>query len=50
MGAKKKLNVAYISGAFLVAGLLGWAASSFAVFCIALAVMLALSAYAGEIR
>lgn len=50
MGAKKKLNVAYVGGAFLVAGLLGWATSSFGVFCIALALLVALSVYAGEIR
>jgi hypothetical protein len=50
MGAKRKLNGANVCGTFLVAGLLGWVTGSVAVFLIALAVLLAVSYYAGDIR
>lgn len=50
MGAKAKLNAAYVHGAFVVAGLVGWIAGSWLVFLIALGVLLIASFAAGEIR
>ena len=50
MGAKHKLNAAYTGGALLVAGLLGWLTGSWVVFLVALAVLLALSCYTGDLR
>ena len=50
MSARQKLNVAYLNSCALVAALLGVAAGSWAVFLVALAVLVASGVYAGEIR
>jgi hypothetical protein len=50
MGAKQKLNGAYLVGAFLVAGLAGIAFDSFLVFWVALVGLLIADLIAGHIR
>ena len=50
MGAKQKLNSAHFLGALVVAGLVGGAAESFAVFAIALAGLLIAGLVSGDIR
>jgi hypothetical protein len=50
MGAKKKLNVAYVNGSLLIAGLAGLAAASWVVFVTVFAISVALNWYAGNIR
>ena len=50
MGAKTKLNAAYLHGALLVAGLAGLATGSPATFAAVLAGLLIASILAGDIR
>jgi hypothetical protein len=50
MGARQKLNKVHFIGSLGVAGLLGLATGSVAVFVIAVAVMIGASIYTGEIR
>ena len=50
MGAKHKLNAAYTGDRLLIAGLLGWTTGSVEIFIVALAVLLVLSWYSGELR
>jgi len=50
MSAKHKLNAANWVGAVLVAGLIGGAAGSWAVFLVAVAVLLASGWQSGDIR
>jgi hypothetical protein len=50
MSAKHKLNSAHFLGALLVAGLVGRAAQSFAVFLVTLIALLAAGYHAGDIR
>ena len=50
MGARTKLNVAYVNGSLFVSALLGILAGSWAIFEIALLVSLTSGIYAGEIR
>jgi hypothetical protein len=50
MPAREKLNAAYFHGSLLVAALAGWACSSWAVFAVALVVLLAANLLAGDIR
>lgn len=50
MSARHKLNVAFLNGALLVAGVLGLGSQSWAVFLIALALLIASGVYMGEIR
>lgn len=50
MGARQKLNQAYLTGSVLVAGIAGWLMQSWMVFIFALLVLVGLSLYAGEIR
>ncbi len=50
MGARQKLNVAYVNGGLLVAAILGVASQSWAVFLASLAVLIGGSVYLGEIR
>ena len=50
MSARRKLNRATIQGCLLLAGALGYAFGSWAVFAVTLAAALALSWYAGGIR
>lgn len=50
MGARKKLNQAYVTGSLLVAGVIGLATESLVVFIVALAILLVGNLYTGEIR
>ncbi len=50
MNARKKLNVAYLNGCLLVAGIVGIVAGSWPVFVVALAVVALVSIYTGNIR
>jgi hypothetical protein len=50
MPARDKLNAAYFHGSLVVAALAGWACSSWAVFGVAVVVLLAGNLLAGEIR
>ena len=50
MSAKHKLNAANLLGAAVVAGLIGGLAGSWAVFLVALAVLVASGLQSGEIR
>lgn len=50
MGARQKLNRAFFNGSLLLAGLTGACTESWLVFGLALAVLLALNLWAGEIR
>jgi len=50
MGARQKLNSAYFVGSLLFAGLAGAATQSWFVFVLAVAVLVALNIYLGEIR
>jgi len=50
MGARHKLNAAYFNGSLLLAALAGGLADSWAVFAAALALLLGLNLYLGEIR
>jgi hypothetical protein len=50
MGARRKLNEAFFTGSVLLAGAAGALAQSWAVFFIALAVLLLSNLYRDEIR
>jgi len=50
MGARQKLNQAYLNGTIVVATLIGILAQSWAVFWLALALGIASSFFGGEIR
>ena len=50
MGARQKLNTAAIQGAFIVAGIAGWAFGSWSVFAIAIAILLVCAMHSGDIR
>ena len=50
MPAREKLNAAYLHGSLALAGLAGWACSSWLVFAAAFALLLAGNLLAGEIR
>jgi len=50
MPARQRLNAAYFQGSVLLAGLIGWACSSWAAFAAALGVLLAGNLLAGDIR
>lgn len=50
MGARAKLNAAHINGALLVAGVVGYAAKSWLVFWLVLAVIIGGSLHSGGIR
>lgn len=50
MGARQKLNVSYFTGSIVVAAGVGGLTQSCTVFLVALAVLLALNLYFGEIR
>jgi hypothetical protein len=50
MGARKKLNGAFICGSLIVATVAGLITHSFAVFLIGAAVLVGLSFYTGDIR
>jgi hypothetical protein len=50
VNARNKLNVAYMNGALIVAGVIGVAMQSLLAFGIALAVLVAISVCASDIR
>jgi len=50
MGARHKLNIAYLNGALIVAALVGGLADSWIVFLITAGIGVVLSLAAGEIR
>ncbi len=50
MGARQKLNQAYLNGTIVMATMIGIMAQSWAVFWLALAVGIASSFFGGEIR
>jgi len=50
IGAKQKLNAAHIGGALILAALAGAAAESFAVFVVALTVLVTVGLRTGDIR
>ena len=50
MGARQKLNVAYLHGCLLVSGLVGLVAQSWALFWLALVVTVVACCHSGEIR
>lgn len=50
MNARKKLNAAYVTGAVVMASIIGAITQSWIVFVISTAVLTMLSLHAGEIR
>ena len=50
MGARQKLNSAYLLGSVVLAGWIGAMAQSFFVFLLALGFLVALKCYSGDIR
>ena len=50
MGAREKLNAAYLNGSLLLAAVAGCLVESWLVFVLTLAVLLVLNLYAREIR
>lgn len=50
MGAKSKLNSAYINGALVIAGMVGLITGSCTVFAVVCIVLIASSIVAGDIR
>ena len=50
MGARHKLNQAYLNGSLLMAGAIGWAMESMTVFIVALGALVMLSLHSGDIR
>jgi hypothetical protein len=50
MGAKQKLNSAHLSGALVIAGLIGLATQSWTVFLVALSGFIVVDVVAGDIR
>ena len=50
MTARKKLNVAFINGSVLLAGLIGYVCQSWIAFALALVLLLGMSIYAGDVR
>lgn len=50
MGARQKLNEAYFIGELFIAGIIGMATGSFAVFVAVLGALVAMSMHSGGIR
>ena len=50
VGAREKLNEAYVIGSLLLAAIAGWISGSWLVFIIAAVILLALNLHAGDIR
>ena len=50
MGARHKLNSAYINGALIIAGLFGLLLENWTVFMIVVIIQIASSVYLGDIR
>ena len=50
MGARKKLNSAYLTGSVLIAGLIGYASGSWGILVLALAVLIGANLLSGDVR
>lgn len=50
MGAKNDLNEIYLSGSVIMAAMIGASAQSWAVFFVALILLVGISAFTGKIR
>jgi hypothetical protein len=50
MNARQKLNLAYVNGAVVIAGVVGLLAESWGVFCLALIVLMVIHLGSGGIR
>ena len=50
MGARTKLNVAYLNGSLIVAAVLGVCCDSLTAFCLVAGIMIAIQTVAGGIR
>jgi hypothetical protein len=50
MNARQKLNLAYVNGAVVIAGVVGMLAKSWGVFCLALVVLVVIHLTSGGIR
>ena len=50
MGARQKLNVAFVNGALIVAAVAGVVFKSWAVFVVTAAVLIAGAVYGGDVR
>ena len=50
MNARQKLNLAYVNGAVVIAGVVGLLAESWGVFCLALIVLVIIQLGSGGIR
>jgi hypothetical protein len=50
MGARQKLNAAYVNGSLLLAGLAGWLLESWLFFCLVLCGLIVLNLHSNEIR
>jgi hypothetical protein len=50
VNARRRLNISYLNGSLLFAGIIGVGAQSWAVFLVALAVLIATGVYCGDIR
>jgi hypothetical protein len=50
MGARQKLNSGYFLGSGLLAGIAGWLTGSWIVLLVALAILVAINLYNGDIR
>lgn len=50
MGARNKLNVAYVNGALILSGLVGLATGSWQIFALAAMMLIGMCFYAGDIR
>ena len=50
MNARLKINAAYIYGALIVAGLIGWGVGSWLAFGLTAAAIITLGLYSGDIR
>ncbi len=50
MGAREKLNSAYIGGSLLIAAIVGAVTDSWFVFMLTAAILLALNVHSGDIR
>lgn len=50
MGARHKLNQAYFNGSLLIAGAVGLATGSLAIFIVVFGVMVMLNLHSGDIR
>ncbi len=50
MGARQKLNNAFINGALLIGAVAGWVFKSWAVFVVTAVVLIAGAVYCGDVR